>query len=67
MSAEFDIFRATFKATQPFKIDVDDNFVAFSKLKASLTRYTVDIEQPEWVDGPPRHNVSTIRDYWVNR
>ncbi|CZR61773.1 related to epoxide hydrolase [Phialocephala subalpina] len=60
-------FKATFGATpRPFKIQVDPEFIRITKLKASLTRYTTDINQPDFVDGPPRHNISTIRDYWVN-
>lgn len=51
----------------PFKIDVAPTFIKETVLKASLTRYTVDIEQPDLIDGPPRHNVTTVRDYWVNQ
>ena len=51
----------------PFKIDVDPTFIKKTVLKASLTRYAVDIEQPDLIDGPPRHNVTTVRDYWVNQ
>ncbi|KAH7308303.1 Alpha/Beta hydrolase protein [Rhexocercosporidium sp. MPI-PUGE-AT-0058] len=60
-------FKANFGPTpQPFTIQVDLNFIKLTKLKASLTRYTKDIEQVDWLDGPPRHNITTIRDYWVN-
>lgn len=60
-------FRVVFGSSpQPFHIDVDPNFVANTQLKASLTRLTEDIDQPDWVDGPPRHNMSHIRDYWTN-
>lgn len=38
----------------PFKIDVAPTFIKETVLKASLTRYTVDIEQPDLIDGPPR-------------
>lgn len=60
-------FKATFGSSPaPFEIDVDADFIAETVLKASLTRYVVDLDQPDWVDGPPSHNVSNIRDYWVN-
>ncbi|APA06073.1 hypothetical protein sscle_01g008430 [Sclerotinia sclerotiorum 1980 UF-70] len=60
-------FKATFgPSPQPFKISVDPEFIEQTTLKASLTRYTTDINQPDFTDGPPRHNITTIRDYWVN-
>ena len=59
-------FRAKFGASPaPFKIDLEPEFVHRTKLKASLTRYVSDLNQPDFVDGPPQHNVSTVRDYWV--
>jgi len=61
-------FKATFGPTpKPFEISVDSEFIGLTKLKASLTRYTTDLEVPDFTDGPPRHNVSAIRDYWVNK
>ena len=61
-------FKATFgRSPAPFKIDVDPDFIQQTVLKASLTRYAVDIEVPDLTDGPPRHNVTTVRDYWVNQ
>lgn len=60
-------FKATFGTNpQPFKIQVDPEFVRITKLKASLTRYTTDLNQPDFADGPPRHNITTIRNYWVD-
>ena len=60
-------FKATFGSSPaPFTIDVDRHFIKETVFKASLTRYVTDIEQPDLVDGPPRHNVTTVRDYWVN-
>ncbi|PQE23770.1 epoxide hydrolase protein [Rutstroemia sp. NJR-2017a BBW] len=60
-------FRATFGSSpQPFNISVNPEFIRLTKLKASLTRYTNDIYQPDFTDGPPRHNITAIRDYWVN-
>ena len=61
-------FRAKFGASPaPFKIDLEPEFVHQTKLKASLTRYASDLNQPDFVDGPPQHNVSTVRDYWVEK
>ncbi|KAM3083548.1 hypothetical protein ACMFMG_004197 [Clarireedia jacksonii] len=60
-------FKVTFGSSpQPFTISVDPEFIRLTKLKASLTRYTNDLSQPDFTDGPPRHNITTIRDYWVN-
>lgn len=50
----------------PFKIDVHPGFIHRTIQKVALTRYTVDIEQPDLADGPPRHNVTTVRDCWLN-
>lgn len=61
-------FKATFGSSPaPFVIDVDPGFIKNTVLKASLTRYAVDVEQPDLLDGPPKHNVTTVRDYWVNQ
>lgn len=51
---------------QPFTVNVDRDFIAITKLKASLTRYTTEINVTDFSEGPPRHNVTAIRDYWVN-
>lgn len=60
-------FNATFGSTpKPFKINVDEEFIAHTKLKASLTRYPIDIDVPDFSEGPPHHNVTTVRDFWVN-
>lgn len=50
----------------PFKIDVRPGFIAETLKKVALTRYTRDIMQPDLVDGPPKHNVTTVRNYWVD-
>ncbi|MCJ1435051.1 hypothetical protein MMC27_004421 [Xylographa pallens] len=61
-------FKATFGSSPaPFKIDVDPDFIKETVLKASLTRYAVDLDEPDLLAGPPRHNVTTVRDYWVNQ
>lgn len=62
------IFKATFgNSPAPFEIDVDPCSIKDTVLEASLTRYAVDVEQPDLLDGPPQHNVTTVRDYWVNQ
>jgi Epoxide hydrolase N terminus len=67
LSFAFDTFNATFGSSPaPFQIDVNPGFIAATKLKASLSRYVLDLEQPDFVDGVPKHNASTLRDYWVN-
>ena len=61
-------FKATYgSAPAPFKIDVDPGFIEKTVLKASLTRYAVDVDEPDFQDGPPRHNVTTVRDFWVKQ
>ena len=50
----------------PFQINVDPDFIALAKLKASITRFPVDVKQPDFTDGPPLHNATTVRDYWTN-
>jgi len=61
-------FKATFGSSPaPFKIDVDPKFIEETVLKASLTRYAIDLEEPALQDGPSRQNVTTVRDYWVNQ
>lgn len=59
-------FKASFGSSpRPFKISVNPDFIRETKLKASLTRNTIDLDQPDFADGPPRHNITTIRNYWV--
>lgn len=58
-------FKATFcEAVTPFTIDVDGGFLATTKLKASMTRFVDDIDQPEYTDGPPKHYVERIARFW---
>ena len=58
---------ATFGSSPaPFEIDVDPEFIALTKLKASVTRFPTDVQQPDFTDGPPLHNATTVRDYWVD-
>lgn len=62
-----DTFNANFGSSPaPFQIDVKPEFIQATKDKVSLTRYTEDFDQPDFVEGPPKHNVTTVRDYWVN-
>ena len=62
-----DTFNANYGTSPaPFKIDVHSSFIDKTIQKVSLTRYTVDVEEPDLASGPPRHNVTTVRDYWLN-
>ncbi|KAF7868413.1 hypothetical protein EAF04_004945 [Stromatinia cepivora] len=61
-------FKAIFRfSLQPFKIYIRQSRIhSTNYIKASLTRYTTNLNQPDFTDGPPRHNITTIHDYWVN-
>lgn len=60
-------FQATFgRNPAPFQIDVDTEFIAQTKQRVALTRFPVDIDQPELAEGPPVHNATAIRNYWVD-
>jgi hypothetical protein len=50
----------------PFKLAVNPQIIALAHQKAALTRYPVDVKQPDWSDGPPIHNATSVRDYWTN-
>ncbi|KAK4072219.1 hypothetical protein Trihar35433_4283 [Trichoderma harzianum] len=50
----------------PFKLSVNPEIIALAHQKAYLTRFPVDVEQPDWSDGPPVHNATSVRNYWVN-
>jgi hypothetical protein len=61
------IFKANFgNSPQPFSIDVDPGFIEQTRLKASLTRFTTDVIQPDFTDGPPIENITAIRNHWTN-
>lgn len=49
-----------------FTINVDEDFIASSRLKASLTRLIDDIDQPDFTDGPPRRVVERVAKFWSN-
>lgn len=61
-------FKATFsEEVAKFTIDVDDEFLRTTKLKASLTRLPMDLEQqPEQADGPPRRVGEKVARYWAD-
>ena len=62
-----DTFDANYgNSPAPFKIDVHPSFINETIQKVALTRLTVDVEEPDFASGPPRHNVTTVRDYWLN-
>lgn len=61
-------FQATFSKTPiPFSINVDKHFVDETKQRVALTRFPTAIQgQPDLAEGPPVHNATTVKDYWVN-
>ncbi|KAG0651050.1 Epoxide Hydratase [Hyphodiscus hymeniophilus] len=71
MSTFYSVSRVNFVANfgpspAPFTIKVNEEFIAFTKQKVALTRFPEDVDQPDFTDGPPVHNGTTVRDYWVN-
>lgn len=59
-------FKAAFSDhPTPFEIDVDRTFIDETVQRVKLTRFPVDIDQPDLLDGPPVHNSTAVRDYWV--
>ncbi|KAH6658563.1 Alpha/Beta hydrolase protein [Truncatella angustata] len=60
-------FEASFSEdVKEFHVNVHEEFLAASKLKASLTRFVDDIDQPDFADGPPRRVVEEVAKYWSN-
>jgi hypothetical protein len=60
-------FKATFgKTPVPFQIDVDEDFIAQTKLRVGLTRLPTPIEQPDLTEGPALRNATSVRDHWMN-
>jgi hypothetical protein len=59
-------FKASYQETvEKFTISVDEDFIASTRLKASLTRFIDDIDQPDFTDGPPRHFVEKVARTWA--
>jgi hypothetical protein len=59
-------FKCSFgKSPQPFKIQVDPDFIDYTKKKVELTRFAEDVEQPDFTDGPPAHKAMEVKDYWT--
>ena len=60
-------FKATFgKTPAPFQIDVDEEFIAQTKLRVGLTRLPTPIDQPGHIEGPALEDAISVRDHWVN-
>ena len=60
-------FQAVFKKTPtPFTIDVDSDFIDYTKQKVALTRFPEAIQQPVLEEGPSIHNASAVKEHWVN-
>lgn len=58
---------ATFsKSPAPFMIDVDKTFIEETAQRVKLTRFPVEIDQPDLLDGPPVHKATSVRDYWMH-
>ncbi|KAL9045820.1 MAG: hypothetical protein Q9214_001208, partial [Letrouitia sp. 1 TL-2023] len=54
-------------APSPWKISIERRFIETTRLKVALTRYHKDIDVPPWTEGPPRSNISELRDYWIDK
>lgn len=53
----------------PFSISVDPGFVVETVNKASQYRPSVDLlddSNANWIQGPPRANMTALADYWTN-
>lgn len=59
-------FKATFTNSPiPMTIDVDPKFIETTRLKASLTRAPIDLDEPLWTEGVPSQNTTAIATYWA--
>ena len=47
-----------------FNINVNKEFLQMTKLKIGFTRFAEDQEQPDFTDGPPQHNATSLAIYW---
>ena len=60
-------FQCSFGASpQHFEIQVNPDFLNYTRQKLELTRFAEDVDQPDFTDGPPTHKAMAVRDYWVN-
>ena len=61
-------FQATFSKTpSPFSINVDEKFIEETKQRVALTRFPTEIQnQPDLAEGPPLHNATAVKNYWLN-
>ena len=50
--------------TRPYEISVDRKFIEDTRLRASQFRPSLDIDAPEWFDGPPSADVADVAEYW---
>lgn len=61
-------FKAAFGLSpEPMTIDVNPTFIEQTRVKASLTRLTIDIDVPPFIEGVPSNNISTFVDFWANK
>jgi hypothetical protein len=56
----------TLMQPKPFLIDVSPEFINFTVDRVATSRFPVDVQQPDWTDGPPNSVASAVRDYWVS-
>ncbi|KAH8829942.1 Alpha/Beta hydrolase protein [Flagelloscypha sp. PMI_526] len=47
----------------PFTVDVDPTFIERTKLKASLTRPAIELNQPQFVDGVSSQNITALANF----
>ncbi|KAF4952436.1 hypothetical protein FSARC_12631 [Fusarium sarcochroum] len=68
MSLNFN-FPANTTAPVPFTISVNETFISQTIAKAGLYRPSIDLldeSNANWIEGPPRANMSALADYWAN-
>lgn len=49
-----------------FSINVSPEFINFTLDRVATSRFPIDVQQPDWTDGPPNSVASAVRDYWVS-
>jgi hypothetical protein len=60
-------FKASFLSSPTsFVVDADTVFIDETIQRVKLTRLPVDIDQPDFLDGPPVHNATAVRNYWID-
>ncbi|KAJ4247455.1 hypothetical protein NW762_013130 [Fusarium torreyae] len=63
-------FPANTTAPVPFTISVNETFIDQTLKKAGLYRPSIDLldgSNANWIEGPPRANMTALADYWANK